>query len=216
MKLAVFDCDGTLVDGQAPICEAMEASFAAFGLAAPSRGLIRRAVGLSLPQAIRQLLPESDETQQDAMAEAYKLAFRQAREEGRVSQPLFPGIEHCLRTLHARGWTLGVATGMSDRGLTHCLQANGISDLFVTLQTADRHPSKPHPAMLEEALIEAGAMPEEAVMIGDTAYDMKMAKAAGTRAVGVDWGYHHPRELIEAGAEKVAEAPNELLEYLLT
>lgn len=216
MKLAVFDCDGTLVDGQAPICEAMEASFAAFGLAAPSRGLIRRAVGLSLPQAIRQLLPESDEAQQDAMAEAYKLAFRQAREEGRVSQPLFPGIEHCLRALHARGWTLGVATGMSDRGLSHCLKTNGISDLFVTLQTADRHPSKPHPAMLEEALIEAGAMPEQAVMIGDTAYDMKMAKAAGTRAVGVDWGYHHPRELIEAGAEKVAEAPNELLEYLLT
>ncbi|MCJ2177253.1 HAD-IA family hydrolase [Novosphingobium album (ex Hu et al. 2023)] len=214
MKLAVFDCDGTLIDGQASICEAMENAFAAFNLPAPPRGQIRRAVGLSLPQAIRQLLPDSTREQQHAMADAYKDAFRTARTEGRVEQPLFPGIEDLLRTLHGAGWTLAVATGMSDRGLTHCLANNGISDLFVSLQTADRHPSKPHPAMLEEALFEAGALPEEAVMIGDTAYDMQMAVSAGTRAVGVDWGYHHPHELEAAGAEKVVETPAELLEYL--
>ncbi|SFG05079.1 phosphoglycolate phosphatase [Novosphingobium sp. CF614] len=215
MKLAVFDCDGTLIDGQASICEAMEAAFAAFALRAPPRGTIRRAVGLSLPQAIHQLLPDSDEQQQHAVAEAYKEAFRTARNEGRLSQPLFPGIEDTLRALHGAGWTLGVATGMSDRGLTHCLAANGVTGLFVTLQTADRHPSKPHPAMLEEALAEAGALPGETVMIGDTAYDMQMAVSAGTRAVGVDWGYHHPRELAAAGAEAVVETPGELLEYLL-
>ncbi|AXB76186.1 HAD-IA family hydrolase [Novosphingobium sp. P6W] len=215
MKLAVFDCDGTLVDGQAPICEAMEAAFAAFSLPAPSRGAIRRAVGLSLPQAIRQLLPASDTEQQNAMAEAYKLSFRSAREQGRVAQPLFPGIEGTLRGLHSAGWTLGVATGMSDRGLTHCLAANGIADLFVTLQTADRHPSKPHPAMLEQALFEAGAQPAEAVMIGDTVYDIEMAGAVQVRAIGVDWGYHHPRELTEAGAEIVVESPALLLAHLL-
>lgn len=215
MKLAVFDCDGTLVDGQAPICEAMEAAFAAFSLPAPSRGAIRRAVGLSLPQAIRQLLPASDAEQQNAMAEAYKLSFRSAREQGRVAQPLFPGIEDTLRGLHGAGWTLGVATGMSDRGLTHCLAANGIADLFVTLQTADRHPSKPHPAMLEQALFEAGAQPAEAVMIGDTVYDIEMAGAVQVRAIGVDWGYHHPRELTEAGAEIVVESPALLLAHLL-
>ena len=214
MKLAVFDCDGTLVDGQASICEAMETAFAAFDLPAPPRGMIRRAVGLSLPQAIRQLLPDSTSEQQHAIADAYKEAFRTARTEGRVAQPLFPGVEQTLRALHDAGWTLAVATGMSDRGLTHCLANNGIADLFVSLQTADRHPSKPHPAMLEEALFEAGALPGEAVMIGDTAYDMQMAVSAGTRAVGVDWGYHHPRELEAAGAEKVVETPAELLEYL--
>lgn len=214
MRLAVFDCDGTLVDGQASICEAMEAAFGAFGLAAPSRGEIRRAVGLSLPQAIRRLVPESSHDQQHAMAEAYKDAFRTARLEGRVSQPLFDGIEQVLRGLHGAGWTLGVATGMSDRGLAHCLDVNGIADLFVTLQTADRHPSKPHPAMLEEALFEAGALAGQAVMIGDTAFDMQMAMSAGTRAVGVDWGYHHPHELAAAGAEKVVTTPAELLEYL--
>ncbi|WP_404480606.1 HAD-IA family hydrolase [Novosphingobium sp. BL-52-GroH] len=215
MKLAVFDCDGTLVDGQAPICEAMEAAFAAFSLPAPSRGAIRRAVGLSLPQAIRQLLPESDAARQDAMAEAYKLSFRTAREQGRVAQPLFPGIADTLRALHGAGWTLGVATGMSDRGLAFCLDANGIAGLFVTLQTADRHPSKPHPAMLEQALAEAGALPSEAVMIGDTAYDIQMATTAHVRAIGVDWGYHHPRELLAAGAEAVVESPAQLAEHLL-
>lgn len=215
MKLAIFDCDGTLVDGQASICEAMEIAFSQFGLPAPPRGRIRRAVGLSLPQAIRQLLPESNSAQQSDMAEAYKVAFRTARTEGRVAQPLFPGIAETLRALHTAGWTLGVATGMSDRGLTHCLANNGIADLFVTLQTADRHPSKPHPAMLEEALFVAGASPREAVMIGDTVYDIQMAASAGTRAVGVGWGYHHPRELMEAGAETVVETPRELLEHLL-
>lgn len=215
MKFAVFDCDGTLVDGQAPICEAMEAAFAAFAIPAPTRGAIRRAVGLSLPQAVRQLLPESSADQQHAMADAYRDAFRAARSEGRVAQPLFAGVAETLRGLHAAGWTLGVATGMSDRGLAHCLAANGIAELFVTLQTADRHPSKPHPAMLEEALSQAGALAGEAVMIGDTVYDMEMARSASVRAIGVDWGYHHPRELALAGAEKVVETPQELLEYML-
>jgi phosphoglycolate phosphatase len=214
VKLAVFDCDGTLIDGQASICESMEAAFASRGLVAPSRGNIRRAVGLSLPQAMRALLPESSTEEQHALVEAYKEAFRAARSEGRVSQPLFPGIEMVLRTLHASGWTLGVATGMSDRGLAHCLADNGIAELFVTLQTADRHPSKPHPAMLEAALFEAGALASEAVMIGDTQYDIVMARDAAVRGIGVDWGYHHPRELMAAGAEWVAETPEELLEYL--
>lgn len=216
MKLAVFDCDGTLIDGQASICEAMEDAFAAFGLVPPGRGTIRRAVGLSLPQAMRQLLPEAEDAQHHAMADAYKLAFRTAREQGRVSQPLFPGIEAMLRAVQAGGWTLAVATGMSDRGLAHCLAANGIADLFVTLQTADRHPSKPHPAMLEAAMFEACAQPPETVMIGDTAYDMRMATAAQTGAIGVDWGYHHPAELMDAGARIVVETPAELQEVLLS
>ncbi|TYC81616.1 HAD-IA family hydrolase [Novosphingobium sp. BW1] len=215
MKLAVFDCDGTLIDGQAAICEAMEATFVAHDLKAPPRATIRRAVGLSLPQAMRALLPESDGAQQHTMAETYKQAFRQARTEGRVSQPLFEGIRETLEALKDAGWTLAIATGMSDRGLAHCLAGNGIAELFVSLQTADRHPSKPHPAMLEEAMFEAGANAEQTVMIGDTAYDMEMAKAAWVRGVGVDWGYHQPDELMKAGAEFVADTPDKLRAHLL-
>lgn len=215
MKLAVFDCDGTLVDGQASICAAMERAFAAQGRAAPDRHEVRRAVGLSLPQAVRRLLPDEAADVHQAISEEYKQAFRAARAAGEIDEPLFPGIAEALAALQAGGWQLGVATGKSDRGLAHCLEVHGIADSFVTLQTADRHPSKPHPQMLEAALAEALALPGDSVMIGDTAYDMAMAEAAGVRAIGVAWGYHDAEELRAAGAEWVAESPPALAEYLL-
>ena len=214
IRLAVFDCDGTLVDGQAAVCDAMDAAFAAHGLPAPDRHLVRRSVGLSLPQAVRALLPEADEALQQGLDQAYRGAFRAAREAGQLVEPLYAGVRELLDALRDHGWLLGVATGKSDRGLEHCLAMHGLSGHFVSLQTADRHPSKPHPAMLEAALFEAGALPEHAVMIGDTAYDMVMAVNAGVRALGVDWGYHTPAELSEAGAETVARDPLHLLELL--
>ncbi len=214
IRLAVFDCDGTLVDGQAAVCDAMDAAFAAHGLPAPDRHLVRRSVGLSLPQAVRALLPDADETLQQGLDHAYRTAFRTAREAGQLVEPLYAGVRELLDALRDDGWLLGVATGKSDRGLEHCLATHGLSRHFVTLQTADRHPSKPHPAMLDAALFEAGALPQHAVMIGDTAYDMVMAVGAGVRALGVDWGYHTPAELTEAGAEAVARDPRHLLELL--
>jgi phosphoglycolate phosphatase len=129
-------------------------------------------------------------------------------------EPLYDGIAELLGRLKAAGWRLGVATGKSDRGLHSCLLSHGIFDLFVTLQTADRHPSKPDPSMLAVAMREAGAEPADTVMIGDTAFDMAMARAAGCRALGVAWGYHAPEELVEAGAEAVAATPAELEELI--
>ena len=214
MRLAVFDCDGTLVDGQAPVCDAMEAAFAAAGLPAPDRRAVRRIVGLSLPQAVRRLAPDAPADRQSAAVEAYKSAFRATREAGRLEEPLFDGIEPLLRGLHAEGWALAVATGKSDRGLAACLAGHGIAGLFASLQTADRHPSKPHPAMLEAAMAETGASVEETVMIGDTSFDMAMAQAAGTRAIGVGWGYHAVRELHDAGAHAVARDIRELKDML--
>lgn len=214
VKLAVFDCDGTLIDGQASICAAMEQAFAEFGLPLPRRNDIRRAVGLSLPQAIRTLLPEAEVAQHLALTEAYKRAFRAARQSGELHQPLFAGMAALLGELRSAGWLLGVATGMSRRGLDHCLATHSLSGHFITLQTADDHPSKPHPAMLEAALLEAGAEPQAAVMIGDTVFDICMAEAAHVRGIGVEWGYHAPRELIAAGAASVAASPSELGEIL--
>lgn len=214
VRLAVFDCDGTLADGQAAVCSAMEEAFTTVGRPAPPRDAIRRIVGLSLPQAIRALDPDAPTETQTATVEAYRRAFFRAREEGRVSEPLFDGIADLLRALHADGWTLGVATGKSDRGLSGCLVAHGVADLFVTLQTADRHPSKPHPAMLEAAMAEAGAAPADTVVIGDTTYDVAMAQAAGVRALGVAWGYHGTEELLAAGADAVAQTPAQLRELL--
>ena len=214
VRLAVFDCDGTLSDGQAAVCTAMTAAFAEAGLPVPDLHEVRRSVGLSLPQAVARLAPDANAETRDRAVEAYKQAFRRARLDGSLEEPLFEGIAALLGRLDRAGWTLGVATGKSDRGLRSCLMAHGVFELFVTLQTADRHPSKPHPAMLQQAMAEAGAEPADTVVIGDTVYDIEMARAARCRAIGVAWGYHAPAELLAAGAEAVAQTPEELGEML--
>lgn len=207
MRLAVFDCDGTLVDGQADVCWAMDRAFARAGLAAPDASAVRRIVGLSLPAAVRALAPALTDDQNQAVTEYYRSSFRARREEGLLDEPLYDGIADLLRDLRSTGWHLAVATGKSDRGLAACLATHGIADLFMSLQTADRHPSKPHPAMLEAALFEAGASREEAVMIGDTSFDMVMARSIGVAAIGVGWGYHAPPELLASGAARVVATP---------
>lgn len=209
-RLVVFDCDGTLVDGQAAICETMELAFRNTGLAAPERNKVRRIVGLSLPFALRELAPDATDDERHAVVEAYKAGYRELRLSGALREPLYAGIAALIDELDAEGRLLGVATGKSDRGLHACLDTHGIKHRFVSLQTADRHPSKPHPAMLEAALGDAGVAPADAVMIGDTSFDMEMAQAAGVRAIGVAWGYHEPRELLEAGASAVAETAQQL------
>lgn len=209
-RFVVFDCDGTLVDGQAAICETMELAFANAGLVAPERNKVRRIVGLSLPYALRELAPEASDDQRHAVVEAYKLSYRDLRLSGALREPLFEGIAALIDELDAEGRLLGVATGKSDRGLHACLDTHGIKHRFVSLQTADRHPSKPHPAMLEAALDDAGVSSADAVMIGDTSFDMEMAVAAGVRAIGVSWGYHEPQELFDTGASAVAETAQQL------
>ncbi|HEY0413023.1 MAG TPA: HAD-IA family hydrolase [Allosphingosinicella sp.] len=209
-RLALFDCDGTLVDGQAAICLAMEECFARAKLPPPPRERTRRVVGLSLLEAMRTMLPEGADSLHAALAEDYKAAFHRLRGRGEIEEPLYEGIAASLDALEADGWLIGVATGKSDRGLRLCLERHGLGARFATLQTADRHPSKPHPSMIEAALAETGASPDLSAMIGDTSYDMAMAKAAGVRAIGVAWGYHEPAELLAAGADEIAAHPAEL------
>jgi phosphoglycolate phosphatase len=213
-RLAIFDCDGTLVDSQGSICAAMEGCFAAAGLPKPSRERTRRVVGLSLVEAMQAMLPEADAGLHASLAEEYKLAFQRLRGAGSVEEPLYEGMAALIDRLEKDDWLLGVATGKSDRGLNFCLEAHGIARSFVTLQTADRHPSKPHPSMIEEAMAQAGAAAETTAMIGDTSYDMAMAKAAGVLAIGVTWGYHGRDELIEAGADLIADHPNDIFDQL--
>lgn len=214
-RLAVFDCDGTLVDGQGAVIAAMISAFALHDLPAPPAGAIRRMVGLSLPQAVMRLAPGSDGETVRAVVASYKSAFRAAREAGELSEPLYAGIAGLLASLVTAGWQLGVATGKSERGLEHCLAVHGIAHHFGTLQTADFHPSKPHPAMLQAALAATGAAPARTVMIGDTSFDMLMAREAGVRAIGVAWGYHEAAELLDAGADFVAATVADLQDYLL-
>ena len=192
----------------------MDECFTTHGLTPPNRGQTRRVVGLSLPHAMRALLPGGDDKLHNALSDTYKSAFQRHRAEGLVEEPLFEGLVEAIDALEADGWLLGVATGKSDRGLRLCLERHGLHGRFVTLQTADRHPSKPDPAMLYAAVAEAGAEPETTVMIGDTSFDMAMARAGGAHALGVGWGYHDAEELRDAGAAAVVDTAPDLLAWM--
>jgi len=213
-RLAIFDCDGTLVDSGANIHAALADTFVEHGFEVPLQQVSRRVIGLSLFEAMAALLPEAEPAQHLELAESYKKHFQRARFEGRVEEPLFAGIPELLDRLEADGWLLAVATGKSDRGLSLCLDCHGYAERFVSLQTADRHPSKPHPSMVEQAMADAGASPQTTIVIGDTAFDMGMAVAAGTTGIGAGWGYHEAEELLAAGAVAVAEAPPDVLAHL--
>lgn len=212
--LAIFDCDGTMVDGQANICAAMVRAFEAEKLTPPDHHLTRRIVGLSLNEAMRSLAPELDETLHARLADHYRLAFQDLRAQGINIEPLYEGLVPLLERLRQADWLCAVATGKSDRGLHFCLEHYQLTDHFISLQTADRHPSKPHPSMIRQALDDAGAEVHHAAMIGDTSFDMAMAVNAGVRAIGVDWGYHDVNELHEAGAELVVTSMDELFDAL--
>ncbi len=210
MRLAVFDLDGTLVDSQARIVRSARRAFRAAGLPPPAPQAVRRIVGLSLEQAIAALLPRPEDGLVTRIARAYRDAYLADLAEQEVD-PLFAGARDVLDALRERDLLLGIATGKSRKGALRVLEAHGLLDHFVTLQTADRHPSKPHPAMLEAAMAEIGAEPETTLLVGDTTYDIDMARAAGALPIGVSWGNHPPGELAAAGAVRVLARFDELL-----
>lgn len=207
LRLVVFDVDGTLVDSQADILASMQAAFDAVAIPVPSQEEILGIVGLSLNVAMPRLAPAATREVHHTLEEAYKAAYMQVRAtRGTVqSSPLYPGAREVLGMLSSQDHTLlGVATGKSRRGLDKLLEGHGLQGMFVTEQVADFHPSKPHPSMLHAALQESGVEGPRAVMVGDTSYDMEMARAAGIAAIGVSWGYHDRAAL--AAADVVIDA----------
>lgn len=204
-KLILFDFDGTLVDSQANIHRCMAQAFEAEGLQAPTRAAVRRVVGLSLELAIARLLAEHEKRHLEVLAAHYRKAFFSLRNAADYQEDLFPGAREALERLDRPEVCLGIATGKSLRGLRAALERHGLSERFVTLQTPDHSPSKPHPGMVLKALAEVGCRPEETVLIGDTSYDIEMAGNAGISSLGVSWGYHPPEELLAAGAGGVVE-----------
>ena len=203
LRLVIFDVDGTLVDSQADIVAAMTHAFVTAGAPVPERAAILGIVGLSLPQAIPRLAPQIDAPTHDRMVAWYKEAYMQLRATTGAAQssPLYPHVRDVLELLNAHPETLlGVATGKSRRGLDKLLDGHDLRQYFVTQQVSDHHPSKPHPSIILTALAETGVAPQDAVMIGDTTFDMDMAQAAGVPFIGVDWGYHPATSLTGAAA----------------
>jgi phosphoglycolate phosphatase len=212
-RLIVFDCDGTLVDSQQLIVEAARQTLLAHELQPLEADAVRAVIGLSLELALARLVPDADERTLISLVATYRATWRLLRTQG-VLEPLFPRTREVLGMLDRNGHLLGIATGKSRPGLLEVLDHHGLTALFVSFQTADRHPSKPHPSMLEEAMRETGSAPAETLMVGDTTFDMEMARAAGARALGVAWGYHPPELLEAAGAELILDDFDQLLECL--
>jgi phosphoglycolate phosphatase len=214
--LAVFDCDGTLVDSQLSIISCMFSSFDANSLNRPTPQAVREIVGLPLLETVRRLAPDVDDTTHENLRDGYKEAFQKLRREDLVEEALFPGMRETLTALEKAGWLLGVATGKGTDGLKHTLQGHGLESQFVTFQTADKARGKPHPEMLQNAMAEAGTIISNTVMIGDTTFDIEMAKNAGVRSIGVSWGYHEPENLLKAGAAQVVDTMDNLLNAILS
>ncbi|KJZ19065.1 HAD-IA family hydrolase [Loktanella sp. S4079] len=196
LRLVIFDVDGTLVDSQSDIMGAMTYAFEANAQEMPPRAEVLGIVGLSLDVAFAQLCPHLDAAGQAQMVSAYKDAFSTQRAQNVNHGPLYPGARAVLDELAAQDNTLlAVATGKSRRGLDKLLERHALEGFFHSEQVADHHPSKPNPSMILTAMNELGVAQNRVVMVGDTTFDMDMARAAGVAKIGVVWGYHAPEML---------------------
>lgn len=213
-RLVIFDCDGTLVDSQANIVTAMREAFRVHGRAEPDADDIRRQVGLTLEIVVSRLAPDVGPDIAHEIAEIYRGIVRGLRSDGGLSEPLYDGIRELIFGLAHPDVFLGVATGKNLVGLEHTLANHGLRERFHTLQTADRAISKPHPDMVLRAMADCACEPAETVVIGDTTFDMEMARAAGATAIGVSWGYHDPAELRAAGAAAILKRPADFIPSL--
>ncbi|MFG1298713.1 HAD-IA family hydrolase [Xanthobacter sp. V3C-3] len=218
LTLVLFDCDGTLVDSQHMIVAAMRDAHAAHGVALPERQRLLSVVGLSLPEAFRMLSQGDRAYPVAALVDAYRTAFTRLR-NAEPPEPMFEDARDVLDALRRRDdVVLGMVTGKARRGVDRVLKAHDMEGWFSTIQTADDAPSKPHPAMVFQAMGEIGARPEETVVVGDTTYDISMALQAGASALGVAWGYHEVADLEQAGADRVVhrfrDVPDAIAELL--
>lgn len=204
--LILFDCDGTLVDSQHDIVASMNHAFKCAGLPAPTRVETLSIVGLSPPEAIVKLTPGQPDATRELILAEFRSGDPVRREAGAERDPLYSGAAELIAHLSTRDdLVLGVATGKSIRGVARLFDRYDWHGHFATIQTADTNPSKPHPGMIETALAETGIDAANCIMIGDTSFDMTMARAANVHALGVAWGYHPVARVQAAGAHGIVE-----------
>ena len=215
MRLVVFDCDGTLVDSQQAIVRSTETALSAFDLPTPERRAILYAVGLPVDVAMRRHAPDVDDATLGKIIELFRDTYRDLSLQDDRGQIMFDGMHDLICTLGQQDETLlAVVTMKSRRGLGRVVDAYNIRDYFQSLKSADDGPGKPAPDLLIDAMAECGVTPAQTVMVGDTSFDMLMAKAANVHAIGVGWGYQDIDELEEAGADDIVVTPDALAQLL--
>lgn len=203
VELLVFDWDGTLMDSEARIVASMQAAFAELGREPPPAAAVRSVIGLGLEEAIRSLPGTAADEPLDAIIARYRYRYLDA---DKTPTPLFEGARDLVEGLYAGGRLLAVATGKSRRGLDQALDQSGLRHCFQATRCAEETASKPDPMMLHELMDELGARPAETLMIGDTDYDLQMAKNAGVRALAVGYGTQPTAHLLMQ--EPLACAPS--------
>jgi phosphoglycolate phosphatase len=196
-KLIVFDWDGTLMDSEGRILDCMQGAFGDLGLPPREPQEVREVIGLGLEEAVAVLLPDAEPDLRRLLAGHYRQRY--LGELG-MPTPLFPGAAEVVAQLAAQGYLLAVATGKGRRGLNRALESSGLGPLFHATRCPDEAPSKPHPGMLEQLMEELGVEPRDTLMVGDTEYDMQMARNAGARALAVGYGVHGGERLLAQGA----------------
>lgn len=184
-QLLIFDWDGTLADSIGRIVEAMNRSAVACGYLERDEAAIKGIIGLSLAEAISVLYPALDEQQVAAFRQQYADVYKALDVE---PSPLFPGVRESLQAFREQGYKLAVATGKARRGLDRVLQSNGWAEFFDITRAADEAQGKPHPLMLEQILAHCQVTADQALMIGDSAFDLQMATNAGIDSVAVGYG----------------------------
>jgi len=209
--LLVFDWDGTLVDSEAKIIGAVHCAAADLGLEAPPADEVRNIIGLGLREAIDILFPGRGMDFHRQVAERYRHHFLEALQ---IPVTLFPGTREVLEELTRQGYLLGVATGKSRAGLAREIELHELSGTFNATRCADEAASKPHPQMLEEIMAELEVNPERTLMVGDTEYDLRMARDAGAHGMAVSYGAHEASRLLEFQPLAVLESLSELPPWL--
>jgi phosphoglycolate phosphatase len=191
--LIVFDWDGTLMDSAAKIVACFQSAIRDAGVADPGDTAIRHIIGLGLSEAAAALLPHETPAVRQQVVERYRQHFLHLDP---IESAMFPGVQPALEDLSKRGHLLAIATGKSRRGLNRVLEQTGLGPLFVASRCADEAFSKPHPQMLLDILETTGTEPEQVIVIGDTAYDMEMARNAGVDRLAVSYGVHTREQLL--------------------
>jgi phosphoglycolate phosphatase len=190
--LVVFDWDGTLIDSAGKIVNCMQRAAEDLQLEILPGEIIRQIIGLGLPEAIATLYPDEDPGVIDPFMKRYSGHFVEADQ---VPCDFFPEVMSTLESMHGRGYHLAVATGKSRRGLNRVLGNLEMENFFHFTRCADETRSKPHPRMLLEILGESGYESDRAVMVGDTTFDMEMAREAGMHRIAVSYGAHSTENL---------------------
>lgn len=212
LRALIFDWDGTLADSVANIVTAMHVAADSIGLPRCTDIAVKNIIGLGLPEAIAALYPQLKPAHVEELRAAYSQSYLRIEQQ---PSPLFAGVVAGLEAFRRQGFKLAVATGKSRRGLDRVLATQGLSDFFDATRCADETASKPHPLMLEQILAELNLSPSEAMMLGDSEFDLRMAAAAGVRSVAVGYGAQPREHLLRCAPERCIDDFQEFCSWVL-